>query len=210
MVAPLFAAGGAPCRPVRFRRRRAANGRNGCRRVPARSGPSPRDGSANAGARLLTGTLLLVPLLPRKPRPKQAPPPKKLSPRPTGSPADVPAALPARGRGGGEGDDAGRDFSEKTAGWQGMRAVAGCVPASGKGTAGVNPPPPAFADLLRVTGLNQTQFRELVGRLTGRSLDRTTTSRWVRGTRPAPPCALALLELIARIPPGELRRLLAQ
>lgn len=66
-----------------------------------------------------------------------------------------------------------------------------------------------FAGKLRAAGLNQTEFRRLVERLGGGRLAQTTTSRWTKGTRTPPPCALALLALVARIPPAELDRLLA-
>ena len=75
--------------------------------------------------------------------------------------------------------------------------------------AGVNNSQPEFAGRLRVAGLSQRQFRELVLRLGGQRIAPTTTSRWVKGSRTAPPCALALLGLVARIPPAELARLLA-
>lgn len=73
----------------------------------------------------------------------------------------------------------------------------------------MNQPSPTFAEQLRTAGLNQTEFRALVQRLGGGRVAQTTTSRWVKGTRAAPPCALALLGLVARIPPAELARLLA-
>jgi hypothetical protein len=73
----------------------------------------------------------------------------------------------------------------------------------------VTTPQPEFAGRLRAAGLSQREFRELVLRLGGRRIAQTTTSRWAKGTREAPPCALALLGLVARIPPAELARLLA-
>lgn len=73
----------------------------------------------------------------------------------------------------------------------------------------MNAPPPDFAGLLRSARLTQAEFRELVERLGGQRVAQTTTSRWVKGTRAPPPCALALLGLIARMPPAELARWLA-
>jgi hypothetical protein len=73
----------------------------------------------------------------------------------------------------------------------------------------VNTSPPEFAARLRAAGLSQTEFRALVLRLAGQRIAQTTTSRWVKGTRAAPPCAIALLGLVVRIPPAELDRLLA-
>ena len=70
-------------------------------------------------------------------------------------------------------------------------------------------PPPEFAGKLRAARLSQAEFRELVERLAGQRIAQTTTSRWAKGTRAAPPCALALLGLVARIPPAGLERLLA-
>lgn len=75
--------------------------------------------------------------------------------------------------------------------------------------AGVTTPPPDFAARLRAAGLSQQEFRELVARLGGQAIDRTTPSRWVKGTRTPPPCALALLGLIACIPPRDLDRFLS-
>jgi DNA-binding transcriptional regulator YiaG len=49
----------------------------------------------------------------------------------------------------------------------------------------------------------------LLSTLAGRRIAQTTTSRWAKGTRMPPPCALALLGLVARIPPAELARWLA-
>lgn len=80
---------------------------------------------------------------------------------------------------------------------------------AGKGGTGVTTSPSEFAGKLRAAGLSQTEFRELVERLAGQRIAQTTTSRWVKGTRAAPPCALALLGLVARIPPAELDRWLA-
>lgn len=73
----------------------------------------------------------------------------------------------------------------------------------------MNTPPPDFAARLRAAGLSQQEFRELIARLGGQGIDRTTPGRWVKGTRTPPPCALALLGLIACIPPGDLDRFLS-
>lgn len=72
----------------------------------------------------------------------------------------------------------------------------------------MNDSPPDFAARLRAAGLTQREFRELVERLGGQALDRTTPSRWARGKRPPPPCALALLEIITRFRASGLDRLL--
>lgn len=95
-------------------------------------------------------------------------------------------------------------------GWQGGGDVWQDAAAlwAARTTAGVNAPPPDFAGLLRSARLSQAEFRELVLRLAGQRIAQTTTSRWVKGTRAPPPCALALLGLVARIPPAELDRLL--
>ena len=70
-------------------------------------------------------------------------------------------------------------------------------------------PPPDFTARLRAAGLSQAEYRELVARLGGQGIAQTTTSRWVKGERTPPPCALALLGLIACIPPGDLDRFLS-
>jgi hypothetical protein len=72
----------------------------------------------------------------------------------------------------------------------------------------VNAPPPDFGGRLRAAGLSQAEFRELVGRLADQRVAQTTTSRWVKGERQPPPCALALLSLVACIPPADLDRFL--
>lgn len=94
-------------------------------------------------------------------------------------------------------------------GWQDGYGGGSIRPLQGRRAVGVNTPHPSFAGMLRAAGLSQTEFRELVERLAGQRVAQTTTSRWVKGTRAAPPCALALLGLVARIPPAELHRLLA-
>jgi hypothetical protein len=67
---------------------------------------------------------------------------------------------------------------------------------------------PNFRQLLRDARMSQSEFRSLVRRLCGRDVAATTTSRWVRSVRTAPPCAMALLILIGRLTPEELKRLL--
>jgi hypothetical protein len=67
---------------------------------------------------------------------------------------------------------------------------------------------PDFRQLLRDTRMSQVEFRSLVRRLTGREVSQTTTSRWAKNRRAAPPCAIALLVLIGRLTPEELDRLL--
>ena len=65
-----------------------------------------------------------------------------------------------------------------------------------------------FRELLRDARMSQSEFRSLVRRLCGRKLSATTTSRWASSQRTPPPCALALLTLIGRLTPEELKRLL--
>ena len=67
---------------------------------------------------------------------------------------------------------------------------------------------PDFRQLLRDTRMSQSEFRSLVRRLCGRDVAATTTSRWARSVRTAPPCAMALLVLLGRLTPEELKRLL--
>ena len=67
---------------------------------------------------------------------------------------------------------------------------------------------PDFRELLRDARMSQSEFRSLVRRLSGRELSQTTTSRWARHVRSTAPCAIALLVLIGRLTPEELKRLL--
>ena len=72
---------------------------------------------------------------------------------------------------------------------------------------GVVNPDSEFAVALAAAGLTQKQFRDLVFRLTGRSIHSTTTSRWAAGG-PAPILALALLQLVKVLSPARLAELL--
>lgn len=65
-----------------------------------------------------------------------------------------------------------------------------------------------FQELLRGLRMSQKEFRTVVGKLSGDKPTATTTSRWVRGSRKPPPCAIALLVMIGRLTPEELNRIL--
>lgn len=66
-----------------------------------------------------------------------------------------------------------------------------------------------FEQSLRRAGLTQKQFRDIVETLSGCRVDARLTSKWVR--RPfVSVTAVALAELLARIPPIERDRLLTK
>jgi len=68
--------------------------------------------------------------------------------------------------------------------------------------------PSDFAMRLESVRMTQMEFRRLVQRLGGGEIDPSTTSLWVSGKRTPHACALALLEVIARMPPAQLSAML--
>lgn len=83
-----------------------------------------------------------------------------------------------------------------------------CFRHSAVGNGVVNPQS-EFAMKLSSAGLTQKQFRDLVRRLSGRTIDSTTTSRWAAGGT-APPCAISLLRLVSLLQPAHLAELLKE
>lgn len=67
-----------------------------------------------------------------------------------------------------------------------------------------------FAERLNAAGLSQTQYRDLVHRITGVRRNAATTHRWIAGKAEPPPEALVMLEFIERLSPRDLAKLLEE
>lgn len=66
-----------------------------------------------------------------------------------------------------------------------------------------------FAQALTESGLKPRQLCRAIERLTGRPFSPTMPSRWISGLHDAPPLALAVVALLARLPEEERAELIA-
>lgn len=65
-----------------------------------------------------------------------------------------------------------------------------------------------FAEKLKLVGLTQTEYRDLIFRMTNIRRNPATTHNWFSGSAKPPPEAIAILEFVARLTPLELQEFL--